>query len=100
LTTMDSTALIIGAGVLIFALAGKGKGASSIASKLAADITKRKYDYARETCRSFQKSVGLPVDGIYGPSTAAALAKVLGKAPKALFKGAAKKAKPVTATKA
>jgi hypothetical protein len=95
---MDSTALVIGAGVLIFALAGKGKGqsgGSSIASKLAADVRTRGYDYARATCRAYQQSVGLPVDGIYGPATASRLARDLGSAPKALFKGATKKKPPL-----
>lgn len=96
--------MIVVGGVLLYALAGKGKGkgSSSIASKLAADVKARGYDYARATCKSFQQSVGLPADGIYGPSTASALAKVLGSAPKALFKGAAakKKAKPPVASKA
>jgi murein L,D-transpeptidase YcbB/YkuD len=99
---MDSTAMIVVGGVLLYALAGKGKGkgSSSIASKLAADIKARGYDYARATCKAFQQSVGLPPDGVYGPATATALAKQLGSAPKALFKGAAKKVKPPVASKA
>lgn len=90
-------AILIGAAVLLFALRGKGGGAAgSLAKQLAADITKRKYDYSRALCKRFQLAAGVkPADGIYGPATKAALGKYVSKPPAALFAGkGAKKKKP------
>lgn len=90
-------AILIGAAVLFLALKGGGGGAAkTLAQQLAADITKRKYDYSRALCKRFQLAASVkPADGIYGPATKAALARYT-SAPPALFaaKGAKKAKKP------
>lgn len=87
--------ILIGAAVLLFALRGGGGEARKLAQQLAADVTKRKYDYSRALAKKFQTAAGIPSDGIYGPATASKVSSYGVKAPKALFVGAgAKKAKP------
>lgn len=61
---------------------------SSLAQRLAAEVRKRKYDYSRDLCKSFQgMATGLAVDGVYGGATFNAL-KFYGvkTPPSALFK--------------
>lgn len=99
---MNPVVLLVGGFLLVMALSKKSGPAAELARKLAADITKRQYDYSRALCKQFQIAAGFSAaqaDGIYGPSTAAALAKYT-SAPKALFKGASgtKKAAPKKTT--
>lgn len=60
--------------------------AAQLAGPMAAQLTSKKYDYARAQLKAFQRAAGVTQDGIYGNDTWGALLYYTSSAPKALFK--------------
>lgn len=61
--------------------------ARKLATQLANNINNKKYDYARQLARDFQRAAGLKTDGIYGGETRGALLHYgVQRPPLALFK--------------
>lgn len=103
---LDSKALVLGGGLLgVLALAGSASASSgaraapkpttrprdpavidALAARVAADISRRKYDYSRQLLKDFQSATGLDADGIYGPLSASKLKSLIPGAPDALFR--------------
>lgn len=58
-----------------------GADLASLGERVLSDIASKGQAYDKELLKSFQAMSGIAVDGLYGPESAAALARATGKSP-------------------